>query len=165
MTSEEKIKFYFKKYIFEWLFNDISINLTHQSNFGAFTLICCAIDAFGGLYLGCRKTSRDTFKGFVRKYFSKECSNYIDDIWTDFRCGFVHYLAPKSQYGIIRGSENPYFQKIKKQYSDREEERLVINLDLFWQDFQEAIRKYYNELLEDEGLKRNFFSRIKYLVR
>ena len=165
MTNDEKIKFYFKKYIFEWLFNDISINLVHQSNFGAFTLICCAIDAFGGLYLGCRKTSGDTFKGFMRKYFSEECSNYIDDIWTDFRCGFVHYLAPKSQHGIIRGSENPYFQKIEKQYNSKIERQLMINLDLFWQDFQEAVRKYYNELLKDEGLKRNFFKRIDYLTK
>ena len=89
----------------------------------------------------------------------------IDDIWTDFRCGFVHYLAPKSQHGIIRGSENPYFQKIEKQYNSKIERQLMINLDLFWQDFQEAVRKYYNELLKDEGLKRNFFKRIDYLTK
>lgn len=137
------------------MFTDVRICVDGGANFGGTALICSYIDSMGKFYLGITedKQSEMRFTEFMNDFFDSEYKDFSKFIYTDYRCGLLHQFFPKKGAGVIRGKDNrEYHLKLHK-----DTEIIPINLTVFYEDFQLAVKKYYEKLKIDAKLQDNFF--------
>ena len=153
---DKVIEDFFKRYVFGWMYSDAGICEKHGANFGGVALICAYIDFMGKLYLGIGGDGqiKERFVKFTNDFFGEKYRPFSEFIYSDYRCGLLHQFFPKKGAGVMRGEENKeHHLKI-----DRENEIIPINLTVFFEDFRDAVRKYYEKLKEDKCLQDNFLT-------
>lgn len=159
---DKTIEEFFKKYIHRWMLNDIKVCVDNNANFGAVTLICCYIDFLGKLYTG-NDNSGFRFKKFINDYFNDKYSDYSEFIYETFRCGMVHSFFPLKEGGIIGG----YGRKDEhlELFNNGGEGSILINKDILFDDFKEAISNYYKNLKKDPKLQKIFLDTLEGILK
>ena len=129
----------------------------------AATLILTRLDTLGGFLAG-REATSATFGPFVDRYMSilpqmesvtgktrEEATNFLYD---KFRCGFVHEYLSKKGTGITR--ERPYVSL--------EDGLVVIDINVFREDFAQALRRFKQDVQNNaEGIGDNYSRRVRFL--
>ena len=182
-----------KETIFErdirWCHKDVDACYNHDAFVGATREMCCYIDGLSGYFAGslkdCRRDTGTEFVEFVRHYFEDfnkyatnktgseytlklkkyrdkhfrmEPMNYYQILYSQYRCGLIHTILMKRNGGIYRGHNMPYFKRTKQF-------KLMINVDLFYRDFERAINTFKEEVVTNkDGLKNKVDKRYKFLV-
>jgi hypothetical protein len=172
-----------------WITNGIDSCINNGAFISVITLMLLTIDGLSGYYTGSLKdhyrSSQSEFINFVTKYFiqfnanSKDANgnyllkkmkryrepqqsldtlNYYEILYTQYRCGLAHNLLMKAPNAIYRGRNNPYF------YSTRGF-KIVINVELFYDDFVNALKNYKNDVITNTNrLKYNYRKRFKFMT-
>jgi len=114
---------------------------------GAFILLCCALDYFGGLYTGLTKASetKNRYNSFIRKYMSR----YDWEKLYDLRWSLLHYYSP---HHFVLYHENS-LETNKNLHLSNSEKGILLHLGWFIKDFEDAVNKYWEELKMDPELK------------
>ena len=84
------------------------------------------------------------------KYFSE--NNLASDFYDNFRCSILHEAATRNGW-VIRIGKNDLLTK--------EDEKLIIDRDIFLNSIKEFMRSYKKELLDDNKLKEAFIRKMK----
>ena len=157
LNKSQKIQYFYNKRVNKLILNPLHemYNSIMQEKRNCSPLlcfvncICCSIEAFGKFYTSRtqRGCSGNNFKDFIREYMDKECfagtfnsKTFVDLLWDNFRNGIAHGFVIKS--GGFEHNQPKYFQI--KNIKGRHE--LEIDLQHFYKDFLNGIKKYINEL-------------------
>jgi hypothetical protein len=142
-----------------WEFGDIErASLIGEAKLAGFILGACFIDAMAGFYAGLtkdqvRRGSPDRFMNFVEKYLSQYDP---EKLYNDLRCGLVHSYAEGGTYVFTDAN------KCGKHFSVTSSGKVLLNLEDFAHDLEEAYKKFRNDMLTDNEVfdraKRRYLS-------
>lgn len=140
-----------------------------ESNIGSIQLICAGIETFGRILDGRkddRNCSQECFTNFVEKYFSAAYKGLSATLYTKYRCSLLHshvlgfkttlfpnrYLRNSEALHLYFGDEdNSSFQPDE----DSVHQRMIIDIDVFYNDFKAAVEKYCSDIFRSTELKKN----------
>lgn len=149
-----------------------------ESNTGALQLICAAIETYGRIMLGYGTQGGKTEESFIAflssGFWPKEYKVKANEIYTHYRCGLLHSytLGYRSHVGFFptRGNDRQFWNKhlwftdisngeVSKT-KNPSHQRLIINIDTFFEDFKKAVEKYIDVAINDKKIK-NFDIKIR----
>jgi len=137
-----------------------------ESNIGSIQLICAGIETFGRILDGKkddRNCSSDCFVNFIKGYFSRQYHNLSDELYEKYRCSLLHshVLGFKTTLFPNRCMRNAQAQHLYfgnecnssfQPNEDSDHQRLILDVDQFYQDFKSAVEKYSRELFDSPKL-------------
>lgn len=134
---------------------------------GAFILWCCAVDYYGGLFIGVKKyknwegkvgmenySTRQHIKVFVEKYL-KKYGNYDATKVYDLRNSLTHNYT-LAGYQVVEHDLNKKENNLKLSNKG-----YVLHLGSCIEDLEKAVRDYLNDLKEKDELKIRAFQYYK----
>jgi hypothetical protein len=149
MTPEEKAANDKQKFIeslwhsiHDMAFLDIKRASEGKSKMGAFILSSCFIDYLSGFRYGKQSKGRDYVK-FVNNYLNDKYD--ASKLYLDLRCKLVHNYSEGGSYAFT--DNHPELHKTK--ISDG---RIMLNLEDFISDIENAMNKYFDELRTDDEI-------------
>ena len=129
---------------------NVGENDVGECNMASLILTCCAIELYGRILMGYThdvdKVSKESFIAFVKTYFPQKYSSLSEQIYIRYRCGLVHsYITgAKVSGGIFPTRNGRDHEKEHLKFVDNN--RLVLNMDLFVGDLKTSFEKYFKEL-------------------
>jgi len=144
-----------------WILGSISETYRATKNFEnnstplvAFILVSTTIDFFAGFFAGIsdldNRQASQIYKEFVRRYMP----NYDPEhLYKDLRCRLAHNFTIGSYYALIHKRYDLH-GKVISQTGQK-----IINFENFYEDFENAIKKYVSDLETDNDLKNKFLTR------
>jgi len=162
----------YKEVIADCIINNIHVCLKNNAPTGAVILAYCAIDAMAFLYMPeeKQKVEKSDFINWVENYLKTEVAQPYQYNGVDLygaRCGIVHTYSAESdlskkniskKIGYIKGF-NHFYDPVKHP------ELVILGLDLFIQDFYDAVDKFIADIERDENLRRRVDHRLPNLFR
>jgi hypothetical protein len=127
--------------LYDMAFLEIKKASSCDLTMGAFILASCFIDYMAGFVYGRETTGKD-YKYFVRDYLQMYDPSKL---YKDLRCRLVHNYSVGSSYWFRKNQ--PALHK------QTEQGRLIINLENFIDDLENALNKLLQEIQSDP-LKR-----------
>lgn len=129
-----------------------------ESNAGTLQLTCAGVETFGRLLLGEGSNdgvSKKSFIGFIENYFSVPYQARGLDIYETYRCGLLHshYLGFDTDKGFFptRGNKHLHYTNVSattcSPVKTTSETRLIMNVETFAADFQQAVETYVQDAL------------------
>lgn len=120
-----------KKSLYDMAFLDIKRASDGKSKMGTFILASCFIEYLAGFRVGGETKGRD-YKAFVRDFLP---SLYDPDkLYHDLRCKLVHNYSEGGSYAFTFSQPSLHGTNVGG--------RLIINLEDFIQDLEEAYKKF-----------------------
>jgi len=143
----------------------IGENDIKECNMSTLILICCGIELFGRLLLGHGIKSgiaEESFVNFIHYYFPEEYKKRKTRIYKNYRNSLIHsyVLGYESRYGFFPTRNNREHGNNHLTFLPRTR-RLIINIDLFIKDFQEAVDRYWEDIRSGSELKFRARGKIK----
>ena len=139
----------FEAYFNAQVVGEIQKAMEHELGAAAYILLSCAIDLLASLWQG-RDTSAKIYKKFINKFFG----NYDGaSLYEDLRCGLVHNYTLGEKLIMCWGESDIHMTQTP-------EGQTVINLEQFFEDFQQAKNRYIAELRQDQQLQDNLSTRV-----
>jgi hypothetical protein len=149
MTPEEKKLADRQKFIdslwhslHDMAFLDIKRASEGKSKMGAFILASCIIDYLAGFRYG-KHTKGLDYVRFAKYYLNDDYD--ASKLYQDLRCKLVHNYSEGGSYAFT--DNHPELHKVK--ISDG---RIMLNLEDFVSDVENAMNKYFDELRSDDEL-------------
>lgn len=129
----------------------------NSSPLAAFILISTTIDFFAGFFEGISDFNNHGKAGLIYKEFvNKYMPGYDSDkLYTDLRCRLAHNFTIGSYYALIHKNYTLH-NKVVAQTG-----QTIINFENFYEDLENAIKKYISDLDIDEGLRNKFLTRYR----
>jgi len=142
----------------------------NESNIGSLQLTCSAIETYGRIMLGegiKEGVSEKCFVAFIIKYFPKKYKSKANELYSNYRCGLLHshVLGFNSGKGFFptRGKDRNHWDK-HLQYTNADAsrvsknknqdcQRLILNIDDFFQDFRKAVTNYVKDTCNKTVIK------------
>jgi hypothetical protein len=119
----------------------------------AFILLTCFIDFLGTLYAGAKSTG-GTFQKFVIDFMSGYDAK---GLYEDLRCKLVHnYAIGQRKYVLTHGNHEMHL----KSHESHTGKATILNLEDFFDDVKQAERRYFEQVKQDEGLRKNLSKQI-----
>lgn len=184
--SQEKIKDYFKEYIFGFIFNDIENCIKAKANYTVALALLSYTEFLGGLIsgtLGLRDKNRERFNSALNffdfegntKYYKEFKVKFRDvdylekdgDIYTLFRCGLAHEYFIKSD-SLVHNNSDGYKDELGINHCDGclqsdagvqfVGDKLRFHNNAYFRDLKKACKKYYEKLIEEKNINllKNF---------
>jgi len=158
----------FKKVIADCIGNDIHVCMKNNAPTGAILLTYCAMDAMAFLAMptGQQKSGRSDFKRWVGKYMqtsSKQPYQYDKEDLYGARCGIVHAYTAESDMSKDKKCKQIVYKIncLKHLYDpSKNPELVVLGLNLFIQDFYDAVDRFLADIEEDEDLRKRVEGRL-----
>lgn len=138
-----------------------------ESNIGSIQLICAGIETFGRILDGKKddpNCSRECFTDFVKAYFPNQYNHLADTLYEKYRCSLLHshVLGYKTTLFPNRYSRSP--QALHLHFGDEtntsfqpdedsSHQRMIIDIDHFYEDFKQAVENYCAELFKSGDLR------------
>lgn len=109
---------------------------------GAFMLWCCAIEYFGGLFIGYPDDggTRKRIDGFINKYMPR----YDSDKVYELRWSLLHYYSP---HNYLLYHENS-LESNKDKHLSKEGERIWLHLGWSIKDLEDAVNQYKDDYFQ-----------------
>lgn len=142
-----------------------------EANIESLQLVCSAIETYGRIMLGHgdrEGVSEESFVAFITQFFPKKYQGKANEIYSHYRCGLLHsyilgYNSPKGFFPT-RGNDRQYWDKhlwftnaqnnnISKS-KNASHQRLVLNINIFFKDFQKAVEKFIGLAISDKKIKK-----------
>ncbi len=136
--------------LFEMAFLDIKRASEGKSKMGAFILSSCFIEYITGFRYG-KETNGKDYKRFVAKYLT---SYDAEKLYKDLRCKLVHNYSEGGSYMF---TDNKAEFHLKKTTSNK----LMLNLENFIDDIENALKTYFDELEKDVNIYELALLRLK----
>jgi hypothetical protein len=158
----------FKAVIADCIGNDIHVCMKNNAPTGAVLLTYCAMDAMAFLSMpeGKQKLESSDFKNWVRKYMktdSVQPYQYNEVDLYGARCGIVHTYGAESDLSRENKSKKlVYMQNGFKHFYDptKEPDLVVLGMNLFIQDFYDAVDKFLADIEKDKNLRKRVEDRL-----
>lgn len=170
--DKKTIKDFHKNYIEGFMFNDINHCIEVGANFGVATLLLSYTENIGALingHLGLKNHSHDDFNKMLeffdfqgdedyyknfRVKFKKDISSDEEelDIYTVFRCGFIHEYFPKLPCIVHNNQQIDYCLDSEAGmhwFDDNSTKRLRFHNNAYYRDFKNAINKVFKQVSVD----------------
>ncbi len=143
----------------------------NEANMESLQLICSSIETYGRIMLGHGSkegVSEESFIAFITQFFTKRYQGKANEIYSHYRCGLLHsyILGYNSTKGFFptRGNDRQHWDKhlwftnaqnnsISKN-KDTIHQRLILNIDIFFKDFQQAVEKFISVAVSDKKIKK-----------
>ena len=139
-----------KNALYDMAFLDIKRASDGGSKMGAFILASCFIDCMAGFVCG-RKTTRKDYEHFVRNYLP---SLYDPSkLYKDLRCQLVHNYSEGGSYWFVDNKAQLHGKTVCG--------RIIINLENFINDLENALNKVLREIQSDQSKKQKAIDRYK----
>ena len=139
----------FEAYFDDQIVGDIQMAITNEMGAVAYILISCAIDCLASYWRGQDSTGA-TYRGFVDEFFAGLYDG--NDLYRDLRCRLVHNYTVGER--IIVCWDEP---DIHRSCTDSGE--FILNLDQFFEEFQQAKRAYFAQVRSDPRLQEKAVGR------
>jgi len=158
----------FKAVIADCIVNDIHVCLKNNAPTGAVLLTYCALDAMAFLSMpaGKQKVVGPDFKNWVEKYMKtgpEQPYQYDKEDLYGARCGIVHTYGAESDLSRENKCKKIVYKPncLKHFYVPAKHPDLVVlGVDLFIQDFYDAVDKFLADIEKDENLKKRVDARL-----
>ncbi|HLD19029.1 MAG TPA: hypothetical protein VJB90_03400 [Candidatus Nanoarchaeia archaeon] len=158
----------FKEVIADCIGNDIHVCITNNAPTGAILLTYCAMDAMAFLAMpaGQQKSGRSDFKKWVEKYMKTATGQpyqYDKEDLYGARCGIVHTYGAESDLSKENKCKKIVYKPncLKHFYEPaKHPELVVLGLNLFVQDFFDAVDNFLADIEEDQNLKKRVEERL-----
>lgn len=114
---------------------------------GAFILWGSAIDYFGGLYTGLasKGSTKVRFKSFIEKYMPQYDADKVEDLrWSLSHCYSPHHFVLYHENNL---------EQNKNLHLTQTNRGILLHLGWAVKDLENAVKKYYEELKEEDSLK------------
>lgn len=137
-----------------------------ESNLGTIELICVGIETFGRIFCGkkdeyYKNVSKDSFVSFIEKFFPHNYSSYGAEIYYRYRCALLHshILGFRQSFYPTRNGRNESHRHLSFGNAennnfvaspDMAHPRMVLNIDLLYDDFKKAVEKFLELALENK---------------
>lgn len=128
-------------------------------NFVIVSTILGAINLLGSLYLG--KRSNHSIKEFIDNFFQEEYKPHAEILSDHFRNNLIHTAYVPRGMGVSRGREDIHLRA--KQTP--EGTSYIIDSDQLYKDFELALKRYFEEVKQNEELLEKFESRVDKIER
>ena len=143
--DREKIKKYFKEYIFGFIFNDIQSGIKGKANFLTALGLLCYTEFMGGLMNGGfaqgRATSNfNTFFDFLGSKYKNFRSSH--NVYKIYRCGMAHEYFIKGNFTIYMRGGSPGV-------AIGPDGRYLFFVENYFKDFKKACHKFYRQILKE----------------
>jgi len=145
-----------------WLFSSIDRAISATTNTTdsegspliVYLLISCVIDIIAGFHSGRKPNSRDRRTGVEYQQFLESYLPAYDSylIYKGLRCAMAHNFTIDSSLALTHGHPELH----TKFTTDN---KLTINLEDFYSEVKNAIRKYFDDLSVDPELQKKFRQR------
>ena len=147
-------------FLHDSIFSDAFKALKCGAELSALLMGFSIIEYLAGYYTG-RRTKSEDFISFINAYFPDVYSEFIDDIYTQLRCGLVHNLNLQNPW---KPSENKFKIETNSKYHLKKEISLcVLSIYHFLADSRRAMVMYLYDLVmkksENQDLIKNFEKR------
>lgn len=132
-------------------FTDIKRASAGGAKMGAFILASCFIDYLAGFYYG-HKSKKEDYINFINKHLRRYDGGKI---YYSVRNGLVHNYSVERDFIFSENRDDgPHLGKHKNG-------KIILNLDEFIKDIENAMNKYFNALEHDNNLKLKAINRFK----
>lgn len=153
--------------VFSDIVNGIDVCLKNNAPTGAVLLTYCAMDAMAFLFMpaGEQKVGGSDFKDWVKKYMKTDSGQpyqYNEEDLYGARCGIVHTYGAESDLSRKnKCKEIVYINGLNHLYDPAKHPDLVLlSLNLFIQDFCDAVDKFLADIEKDENLRKRVEDRL-----
>ena len=131
-------------------FLDVQRASNGGSKMGAFILGSCFIDCLAGFWVG-RQSKGADYRRFVQEYLP---SYNAQELYSDLRCKLVHNYSEGGSYLFVDNKHALHFKRAG-------DERLIINLEDFILELEQAMNHFFSDLDSNIGLQMNAIARFK----
>lgn len=173
MDKQDVLKF-LQDYVYGFMYNDINNCIQVGANFGVATLLLSYTENMGSLingHLGLKNKSHEDFDKMLEYFDFQGDQNYYKDfrikykedsskqaeeldIYTAFRCGFIHEYFPKLPCIVHNNPQIDYVLESEAGihwYDDGQEKRLRFHTNAYYRDFKNAIDKIKKNVEDQTG--------------
>lgn len=138
----------FEKYFEDKVLSEIQISIEIGLQTAPYILISCAIDFLVTFWAG-KESSKNHYKKFVEIYFDGYNG---ENLYKELRCRLVHNHTVGEKTIICWDEPDIHRQTLQG-------EIFVLNLEQFYNDFLQAVNKYFSDLRTKPDLKNNHINR------
>ena len=141
----------------------------NEANIGAIQLICVGIETFGRIFLG-KKDEKDVskkcFTEFIKEFFPKKYFALADEIYKRYRCILLHghviayknSIYPNRYRRDEKAEHLAYANNLLNDFAEKPDsahQRLVIDVDVFYADFKNAVEIFCEKVIKSQLLLNN----------
>jgi hypothetical protein len=141
-------KTYFQPHFLKWIFEPIDRLVYSQDALIGFIFMSCVIDYLAGFWYGgdTKKHVRETYVGFINKYFPPERGYDADGLYDSLRNGLIHMFTIKNYKFILTHNHPELHLKLDRN------NQIILNAGDFRDDLYKATIKYFSDVENNKDL-------------